>query len=230
MASSVGGFGGYGSMAAYKAAKAQQAASGQDGSKTFGNRTPGAPAPRYGDGQMNTSVGDYLGVSMKGEPGTYQADIAGFQYGGAPGRGDAAVDRYQGMGAGMQGRSAYQMDPSQQNQARGYQNFAAGDYIRTLNGQNPSAARMMMERGLGQAQGNALGMAAGARGGGANSAAAMRAALATNNQMASQTNQAAGIEAAREREAARAGLASVGGQMRGQDIGWQQGQGSLEMQ
>ncbi|TXH51989.1 MAG: tail fiber domain-containing protein [Desulfurellales bacterium] len=178
----------------------------------------------------STGLDDLMGTSMRGEPSSYQPTFQGFQYGQSKTGARDATNRYQGMGGAAAGRQAYQMDPSQQNQARGYQNFAAGDYIRTLNGQNPSAARMMMERGLGQAQGNALGMAAGARGGGANSAAAMRAALASNNQMASQTNQSAGIEAAREREAARAGLASVGGQMRGQDIGWQQGQGALEMQ
>jgi hypothetical protein len=218
------GFGGannYATIEGYKQAKAYQAA---DGSQTFSNRT-NAPRPTKVQGSKGL-----LGLEVQGEPYAYQGDLRNYQYGGGPGIADAATERYQTEGNFAGARGAYQMDPTQANQARGYQNIAAGDYLRTMTGQNPSIAQRQMQLGLGQAQGNALGMAAGARGGGANQAASMRAALAANNNMSSQVSQQAGVEALREREAARQGLANVGGQMRGQDIGWQQGQGSLEMQ
>jgi hypothetical protein len=218
------GFGGnanYRTIEDYKKAKGYAAS---DPNQSFSNREqPPQPAKVSGDRGP-------LGLEVKAEPYTAQGDLRNWQYGGGPGFADAATQRYQTEGNFAGARGAYQLDPSQQNQARGFQSAAAVDAMRTMNGQNPSIAQRQMQLGLGQAQSNALGMAAGARGGGANQAAGMRAALAANNSMASQTNQQAGVEALRERESARNSLASVGGQMRGQDIGWQQGQGNLEMQ
>lgn len=218
------GYGGYATMEDYKRAKGYAAS---DANQSFGNR---APPPNVAMAkEEDTSVGDILGSSLQGNPRAQQIDPRAYQYGGAAGKGDEAFGRYTGMGAQAAGQQAYQMNDQAQRAARSYQNYAAGDYVNSLTGKNPSFANQQMQRGLGQAQANNFSIARSGGGSGINQASAMRAALRGNQSMANSTNQEAGLQAIREREAARQGLAAVGGQMRGQDIGWEQGKASNEM-
>ena len=200
----------------------------ENANRSFGDRAQDPPQSPYTH-NVDTSPGDKLDISMKGNQHAYRPDIAAYQYGGGAGRGDAAFGRYTDMGAQAGGRQAYQMDDTAQRAARSYQNYAAGDYVNTLTGKNPSFANQQMQRGLGQAQANNFSIARSGGGSGINQASAMRAALRGNQSMANSTNQEAGLQAIREREAARQGLAAVGGQMRGQDVGWEQGKASNEM-
>lgn len=165
---------------------------------------------------------------MRGEYSAYSPNGRGFEYGGRWGGADATVGAAYDQARMADQRQAYQMDPAQQNQARGYQNLAAGSYINTLNGRNPSVAQMQLQQGLGQSNANAGAMAASARGGGANLAAAQRNAMKMQATQNSGYNQQAAMLRAQEIAQAQQGLSSVGGQMRGQDIGWQTGQASIE--
>ncbi len=180
----------------------------------------GSPLDAYPNSQ-DSSLGDALKTSMRGNQNRYEPNAIGYQYGGQFGGAQQAADRYQGIAGFSQNRAAPQMNDQSQRAARSYQNYAAGDYVNTLTGKNPSFANQQMQRGLGQAQANNFSIARSGGGSGINQASAMRAALRGNQSMANSTNQEAGLQAIREREAARQGLASVGGQMRGQDIGWE---------
>lgn len=170
----------------------------------------------------------YVQPEQRGENAAYNPNSLGFQYGGRFGRADATVGAAYDQARMADQRQAYQMDPTQQNQARGYQGIAAGSYIDTLRGRNPSVAQQQLAAGMGQAAGAAGGMAASARGGGANLASAQRNALRTQGDISSQYNNQAAQLRAQEIAQAQAGLANVGGQMRGQDQGWQNNQANLE--
>lgn len=186
---------------------------------------------REGQGDNTRSgPGAFLFPEMKGEDAAYQPEARGFQYGGVYGGADQAAGRYQQLGAMAGMQPAYQMDASQENQARGYQNAAAGSYLDAMRGRTPSLAEMQMRQGLAQNNASASSMAASARGGGANLASAQRNAMRTMGEANSNTAMNAAMLRANEQDMARRGLAGVGGQMRGQDIGWQQGRGSLEAQ
>jgi hypothetical protein len=163
------------------------------------------------------------------DPYAYTVDRGNFQYGGVPGMAQHVADNNRALGRATLGTQAYQMDGAQQNQARGYQGVAAGSYMDTLRGRNPSLAQMQLQQGLAQSNAAASGMAAGARGGGANLAAAQRNAMRQQGLNQSNFNQQAGMLRAHEIAQAQAGLAGVGGQMRGQDIGWQGMQAQNEL-
>ena len=182
------------------------------------SRQENAPGGRLDGGILPEERGEYSAYSPNGR---------GFEYGGRWGGADATVGAAYDQARMADQRQAYQMDPAQQNQARSYQNLAAGSYINTLNGRNPSMAQMQLQQGLGQSNANAGAMAASARGGGANLAAAQRNAMKMQATQNSAYNQQAGMLRAQEIAQAQQGLASVGGQMRGQDIGWQTSQGQL---
>lgn len=140
--------------------------------------------------------GDY-GVSQQNQ--NYLGGIAAQDRAGE----GAYRDQYNGlMGQGMQ--------------ARGIQQQAADSYMNTLRG-GSSLAQTQLAQGLQQSQAAQMSAAAGARGGGANLAAAQ---LGGANMMAQQSgayNQQAAQLRAQEVSQAQAGLAGVGGQMRQQD-------------
>ena len=115
-----------------------------------------------------------------------------------------------------------------QDQARGLQQQAAASYQGVLDGTAPSLADLQAQKTLQQNQLASTAAAAGARG--PNRALAFRAAL----DAASNANAGAGADAAIRRAAelndARAGLASTGGAIRGQDQSLAGDQASLQQQ
>ena len=163
-------------------------------------------------------LANWLGLQSNINTDPYAVQRNNFAYGGYENGANDATARLQGMGAQAQQRGLDPAMQAQQEQARQYQNLAAGSYIDTLRGRTPSVAQLQMQQGLQQAQQNAQSMAAGARGGGANQAAAMRSALQANAGLAGQTNAQSGQLRAQEMADARAGLLGAGNAMRGGDF------------
>jgi len=201
---------------------------------TFGGPqadTPGGGgSDYYGANGFDQGPLAYLPQVKNPDPYAQQANPSNYKYGGPTYNAYTVAGANRGRSAQALGQQAYQMDPSQANQARGYQDAAAQAYMAQLNGKNSSLAQLQMQQGLGQSNAAASGMAASARGGGANLAAAQRAAMMSQGQMSSQAGQNSAMLRAQEDAMARQGLAGVGGQMRGQDIGWQQANAANEMQ
>lgn len=163
-------------------------------------------------------LANWLGLQSNINTDPYAVQRNNFAYGGYENGANDATARLQGMGAQAQQRGLDPAMQAQQEQARQYQNLAAGGYIDAMRGRTPSVAQLQMQQGLQQAQQNAQSMAAGARGGGANQAAAMRSALQANAGMAGQTNAQSAQLRAQEMADARAGLLGAGNAMRGGDF------------
>lgn len=180
-------------------------------------------------GEGDEDDGSYMSNTENPDPWAWKLDKTGYMYGGAPGYAANVSGANRQLGMEARNQRAYQMDQRPQEQSRGYQGIAAGSYIDTLRGKNPSLAQLQLQQGLAQQNAAASGMAASARGGGANLAAAQRAAIQQQGANTSAMNQQQAQLRAQEIAAAQSGLGSIGGQMRGQDAGWEQAKAQNEM-
>jgi hypothetical protein len=175
-----------------------------------------------------TGQGGILSNEVIADARSFKPDAGLYALDGRSGAYDEELSRYRGLGNMSGARSAPQMDPGYQNQARAWQNIAASEYFDAATGRKPSVAQAQMMRGLGQSQSANTAMAASMGGGGVNRAAGLRAAMRANNQQAGDVTSQAGIAAMQERERAREGLMQSGTSMRGQDIGFAQGNAQLQ--
>jgi Chaperone of endosialidase len=103
-----------------------------------------------------------------------------------------------------------------QDQSRQLQLGAANSYQNVLNGTAPSVAQLQQQASAAQTAAQQGAMAASARGGG-NRALALRTAMNNTAQLQAGGGADAALLRANEQNTARAGLANVGDQMRGQD-------------
>jgi Chaperone of endosialidase len=103
-----------------------------------------------------------------------------------------------------------------QDQSRQLQQGAANSYQNVLNGTAPSVAQLQQQASAAQTAAQQGAMAASARGGG-NRALALRTAMNNTAQLQAGGGADAALLRANEQNTARAGLANVGDQMRGQD-------------
>ena len=146
----------------------------------------------------------------------------------ARGEGFAGAPRYNPLAdqtMGQFGRDQMYAGAGNAAGSRGEQAQGLGLMRDAAYGRTPSLAQIQMRQGLDQGMAQNRMLAASARGGGVNAAAASRLALMGNAQMAQQTAAGAAALRAREMEAARASYFGGAGQMRGQDLG-QLGQGA----
>lgn len=100
------------------------------------------------------------------------------------------------------------------------QQLAYEQYRQAALGQTPSIAEMQLQSGLEANQRAAMNLAARTRGG--NLAGAFTGALGAQTGAMAATNQQAAMLRAQEMELGRAGLAGLGGQMAGQQFGYEQ--------
>jgi hypothetical protein len=121
----------------------------------------------------------------------------------APGLAQSEANRYQGLAQAADNRQGVQMNLDQYNQSRGQTQNALGLTQAAAEGNAPSVAAMQLRQGLDQANNQAAGMAAGARGGGGNLALAARSAIQQQGQNAMTTNQNAAMLRANEMATAR---------------------------
>lgn len=167
---------------------------------------------------MNKNAG-YVG----GDYGASQAELA--RYGAQADASRAGIGQFQGQygqGVGLQNQA--RMD---QRGGLAMTADAANMYRQMAMGQGPSLAQQQLQQGLQQAQAQQASMAAGARGGGANLAAAQMAASSQMGQQSAMANQQAAQIRAQEQIAAMQGYGGLAGQygqqagaMRGQDLGY----------
>jgi hypothetical protein len=179
-----------------------------------------APAKSRASGLGEISEG--LGLSSSYRPGGYNINKNSGYVGGSYGNSQGDLANYDAAAqAARNYQAAYQQNYNaalaQGQGARGYQDAAAQSYLGTLNGTQPSLAQLQLQQGMRAGMAQQASMAAGARGGGANLAAAQLAGASNAGQIAAGTNQQAAMLRAQEYANAQAGLAGVGGQMRGQD-------------
>lgn len=121
----------------------------------------------------------------------------------APNLAQSEANRYQQAGAAADQRQGVQMNLDNYNQSRGQTQNALGLAQSAAEGNQPSVAAMQLRQGLDQANNQAAGMAAGARGGGGNLALAARSAIQQQGQNAMTTNQNAAMLRANEMATAR---------------------------
>lgn len=137
---------------------------------------------------------DIMGGHNDFQAGQYKADPNAFMWGNNPYQADTDVLHYNTAGGLAAGRKNYQYGPA------AVDSVDQNAYIRMLQGaaagQGPSQAQMQLERGNQAALAATSSMAAGARGGGANLAAAQRlgaeqraAQMASNAGAAAQLRQ-----------------------------------------
>lgn len=177
------------------------------------NRNAGYAGGSYGDSQKQLDWFGNLANNFRANGGQHMAQWQG-------GVQDAAAARM----AQMQGLA------SMQDVANAYKNMYQGN--------GPSLAALQLQRGLQQSQAAQASMAAGARGGGANLAAAQLAASTMAGQQAAATNEAQAQVRAQEQLAAMSGwgnaasqYGAMAGQMRGGDLsGANMGLAGYEMQ
>lgn len=121
----------------------------------------------------------------------------------APSLAQTEANRYRTAAGAADQRQGVQMDLGNYNETRGDMQGALGLARAAATGNAPSVAQMQLRQGLDQANSQAAGMAAGARGGGGNLALASRAALNQQGQNAMVTNQNAAMLRANEMATAR---------------------------
>jgi hypothetical protein len=121
----------------------------------------------------------------------------------APNLAQSEANRYQQAAGAADQRQGVQMNLDHYNQARGETQNAVGLSRAAAEGNAPSVAQMQLRQGLDQANNQAAGMAAGARGGGGNLALAARSAIQQQGQNAMTTNQNAAMLRANEMATAR---------------------------
>lgn len=128
-----------------------------------------------------------------------------------------AADEYNPYLDWVKQQQGYQIDPSQMDASRGLTLQAAQSYQQALANPQDTAAQQQMRSGLAAAQGQAVGLAASARGGPGAALLAQQNAQRTGAGLAlAGNNQSAQLQA-QEMAAARAGLGQLGGQLYGQD-------------
>ncbi len=149
-----------------------------------------------------------------------------FLHGATGDQKDAA--RYQGMGAGYASMQAPSTDYSMANQSRGAQADALSQMQSAAQGNQPSAAAIMMKQGNDQAVANQMAMAAGARGPAA-MANAQQAAMGNASNMSAQNQNNIGALRAQEMAQARGAYMSGATGMRGMDQGQAQYLSDLAM-
>jgi hypothetical protein len=148
---------------------------------------------------------------------------------------EQATARYSGLADQARGTQAPTTNYGQANQdygqygqaqqfaygARGSQQDALALQRSAAMGQQPSVAQQQLQYGMNRGLAQNMSMAASARGGGANLAAANRAAMNSNAQLAGQTNAQAGMLRAQEMQQARDAYMGGASGIRGQDLGQQ---------
>ena len=170
-------------------------------------------------GGLLGGLGKVLGTSSDFEAKTPELDKNAYQWGGKEGGAQADIDRYRGLAQAADMRQGPQIDNSNfygdrgmEMGARGAQQYAMDQYRAQMSGLAPSVAQAQQQQGLRQAQMQQAQLAANARGGGANQAAAQRmAAMQGANLTGQAVDQAATLRAQEYASAANAfgGLASA---------------------
>jgi hypothetical protein len=164
---------------------------------------------------------DYLDPKDSFKAQNTALDPNAYQWGGAAGVADAERDRYIALGNGAAGREApsvyssgFEADRGLEMQARGNQQNALDQYAGLMNGTGPSLAAIQAQQAQQAAMAQQASMAASARGGGANLAAAQRAAALGGANASGQIANAATMARAQEQLGAIAGYGGLSGQMR----------------
>lgn len=148
----------------------------------------------------------------------------------APNLAQSEADRYRGLAQAADQRQGVQMNLDNYNQARGQSQNALGLAQAAAEGNAPSVAAMQMRQGLDQANNQAAGLAASARGGGGNLALASRAALQQQGTNAMQGVQNAAMLRANEMAQARQQYMQGAQQMQQTDLAQSGQQAALDAQ
>ena len=148
----------------------------------------------------------------------------------APNLAQSEADRYRNQAQAADQRQGVQMNLDNYNQARGQSQGALGLAQAAAEGNAPSVAQMQMRQGLDQANNQAAGLAASARGGGGNLALAARAAQQQMGQNAMQGVQNAAMLRANEMAQARGQYMQGAQQMQQTDLAQSGQQAALDAQ
>lgn len=154
---------------------------------------------------------------------TYLMNPSAYQYGGQIGGATAEENRYQGMADQAQGRAAteygnYQAGIGQANQARDAQMQGLGYLQNQINGIGPSVAQQQMNAGLSNARLQQASIAASARGGGANLAAAQQSGANAAAGLSGQAVQQSALLRAQEQANAINSYGTQAAGLRGADF------------
>lgn len=209
--------------------------SNEDDSSRQPINDPGGASSARGLGKVSEALGFSSGYRSPGYTVDRNTGYVGGDYGASQGNlnrlGGQATRASMGQGAYL---GQYNNGIAEQQQARTQQGRglimtedAANMYRQMAMGQGPSLAQQQLQQGLQQAQAQQASMAAGARGGGANLAAAQMAASSQMGQQSAMANQQAAQIRAQEQLSAMQGYGGLAGQygqqagaMRGQDLGY----------
>lgn len=148
----------------------------------------------------------------------------------APSLAQSEADRYRGLAGAADARQGVQMNLDNYNQARGQSQSALGLAQAAAEGNAPSVAAMQMRQGLDQANNQAAGLAASARGGGGNLALASRAALQQQGQNSMLGVQNAAMLRANEMAQARQQYMQGAQQLQQTDLAHSGQQAALDAQ
>lgn len=157
-----------------------------------------------------------------------------YEYGGRRGGAESEENRYAGLAAAADARKGpsvysadYKGDRTMDSWDRNSQYQANELQRQAALGNAPSAAQIQMQQGLGQAVQQQASLAAGARGGGANLAAAQQVAAAQGANMSGNAIQSMGALRAQEMANARGAYMAGTNQIRGADQGRMQQSGQM---
>lgn len=166
----------------------------------------------------NELVNHVAGEARQYNP--YAVDPSVGQYGSTPGYYDQRLAQLEEERAQAQKQQGISYTQSQIS--RGFEQDAARSYQDVLSGKAPSLAEMQMRQATQSNTMGAMNMAASARGGGGMQLLAMQQAQRQQALGGQQAAMDTAMLRAKEQDAARAGLAGVGGQMRQGDMSQQQ--------
>lgn len=210
---------------------ARQRASGQAVASPFptadGNKVQDPNAPAYeGNGNL-TAQGQQYRPGIDNSPLSYINKPTNFEYAGTAGGAQSEADRYAQMGRdsalnantlGSAYGAQYQSGMGLSGQSRDQQMQGLGYLQNQINGTAPSVAQAQMNQGLSNARNQQASIAASARGGGANLAAAQQAGANAAAGMSGQAVQNSALLRAQETQSAMNAYGNQAGAMRGQDL------------